>query len=225
MYLDQKSKVSKISIVSCRCHSCHNILIDSQQINELVIPHYTINLNSLQDFLAKAHNIQKDNRVKIEFLQSLQNKKVKWNHRYSLKTNILSPPKDAPQDNNININNTNHIEDIITVWKYNGKPLIKEKYPRDHFINLTLVGFDDLVRLNDEYSKLLDEYSDVLKDNPKSLAAVEDVLHNLKQLKVAISSVHEQVLSALDSRKIDDMMKSFTTNITKCFQTIRSQLP
>ena len=82
---------------------------------------------------------------------------------------------------------------MITSWRYSGVELAKEKIAIDDFIDLKLETFDDLIRLNDQYDKLLTKYSRLLTDEVESRVAVEVVLRNLETLKILICIIGVQI--------------------------------
>lgn len=193
----------------------------------------TDNPDSLQILLDKAYAVKNVNQESIDFITLHKDQKVKYDQRYSLKSKARNPPNITTEENVssdrlfefVDHTSIKKIIDIINSWKYTGKPLTREKYPRDYFIDLTLLNYYDVVRVHGEYIKLLDEYSDTLKDTPKSRAGVEGVLRNLEVLQVAIGEVHSEILEALNFQKFDDAMESLQTNITDCFKTLELQLP
>ena len=107
--------------------------------------------------------------------------------------------------NDINTVNREHVTFIESrkrqhqsTWVYKGEPLMKEKIAMDNFIDLKLHSFTDLIRVQDEYDKLLHQYSRILRNQPESRAAVTCIIHNLELLQVAIKEVHVQMLDVVD---------------------------
>lgn len=91
--------------------------------------------------------------------------------------------------------------DVLASWRYSGEALMKEKIAIDIFIDRKLERYDDLVRLHDEYGKLLRLYPRVLADDPHCRLAVKGVLRNVKVLKVAIGEIREQLFAMCDYMK------------------------
>lgn len=127
-------------------------------------------LDTLQTLLQKAHAIKINIQQHITHLQDRKGKQVITKHQYTLQTKLPDSKKqktqyDTPHPSDAYLlqisdkTSTVNADDIIAAWEYGGKPLKKEKIAIDEFIDRDLDDFDDLIRLNDEYSVLLDKYT------------------------------------------------------------------
>lgn len=186
------------------------------------------NPDSLQTLLQKARAIKTVNDEIITQIHARKGKQVIVKHHYTLQTKPSTNKNQKPQLTEnfqlINKKSTKNVDDIIAAWRYHSEPLQKEKIAVDNFIDRNLVGFDDLLRLNDEYSLLLDKYSRILTDEIESRAAVERVMRNIEVLQVAIGKIHEQVLDVANSDEVNDAISLLVENFSKEWKAFRSKV-
>merc|ERR1712071_629708 len=123
-----------------------------------------------------------------------------------------------------NHKHTKPVNNIIEAWKYKGDPLTPEKIAFDHFIDIKLNKFDDLVRLNNDYLSLHEKYSRVLNDEPESVTAVYGLLKNLEKVHVAIGEVHVQLLDAKDSVQGNEIIFQRIKNISYEYDKLKEEI-
>ena len=179
----------------------------------------TDNLNSLQILLEKAYAIKTNDEENLAYIQSQKDQKVVMHHEGNLKTKCASPTKLNTQYSSdtvdtevmtIDGDTTNKsVGKFIAEWTYQGKALIKEGIAMDELIDLKLERFDDLMRLHNEYGKLLEEYSHTLSDDVKSCEAMKIVLCNMEVLHEAIEDIYHQTLDIVNTTKANDAEKFF----------------
>ena len=201
-----------------------------------------ISPDSLHTLLQKAHAINTVNRENLDFIQSRKGQQVITKHRYSVQT-IPSAAKKLKTNNHVTstISNSNithdictlvdykstkNVDDIISSWRYSGvEALTKEKVAIDDFIDRTLVGYNDLIRLHTEYDRLLHQYTRLLADEPECHVAVEGLLRNMEVMQVAIGELHVETLDVADSEKVNDAMTFLKKDLLKAFHSFQSKVP
>ena len=195
-----------------------------QLLMSMGISDETEHLKPLQVLLEKAYAITTINQEIIDLILLREGHKVINRYEYSFHS---KSPCNGDDVLVVVVENssTKDVDDIITEWRYTGKPLIKEKYPRDHFIDLKLDRYDDLVQKHNQYSKLLDEYKELFKDCTKSRIAVVDLLKNIELLHEAMLDIRGSTLNVVDPKKVSDAMKSLTEEMSKSFQSFKSKVP
>ena len=208
------------------------------------------NGDSLHILLQKAHAISTVNRENLDYIQSRKGQKVITKHQYSIQTKPSAAKKQNTQHHatistststSTSINTTNNttndmftlidrkstknVDDIISSWIYSGAAaLTKEKVAIDDFIDRTLVGYEDLVRLHSEYDRLLNQYTRLLTDELECRVAVEGVLRNVEVLQVAIGEIHEQTLETVDSEKVNAAMATLKNGLSELFESFQSEV-
>jgi len=199
--------------------------------------------DSLSTLLKKVHGIAIVNKDNLDFIHSRKGQHIILEYQYSL--NIKTKPtkrrktsnhtqkhstsnhNDDSEDELLNLSNHKHtkpVNDIIEAWKYKGDPLTAEKIAFDHFIDIKLNKFDDLVRLNNDYLSLHEKYSRVLNDEPESVAAVYGLLKNLEKVHVAIGEVHVQLLDAKDPMEDKSILQSIKA-LSDDFASLKEKMP
>ena len=112
--------------------------------------------------------------------------------------NNTTTKSNSGDDNSITTTTTTEeVVDIIASWRYSGDTLTKEKIAINDFIDLKLVQFEDLVRINNAYDRLLDIYSRILTDEIESRDTVKVVLQNLETLQTSIKEIYKQTAGEL----------------------------
>ena len=203
----------------------------------------TRNPDSLSTLLQKAHAIKAVNEESLAYIQSRKGQQVIIRHDYNLQTKPSAYKKQKTRSDDGDLNeglsvgdddqllmledNTckKNINDIIISWRYYGDRLAREKIAFDDFMDLKLEQFDDLVRLQSEYDRLLEKYSRVLSDVVESREAVEIVLRNMELLQVAIGQIHTQTIDVVDRSKVNDALSSFMNLVSKGLKTLQSTFP
>lgn len=189
--------------------------------------------DSLQVLLDNAHAVKNINQERIAHVLSRKDQRVIIKHKYTLQTKRSSPKRQKTlhivnhSDDLFDVTDktyTKSVDDIIAKWKYSGMALIKERIAFGYFIDLRLERFDDLLRLQEEYVRLLSKYSHVLADEEESRLAVEGILKNMQILQVAIDEIHLQTLDVAGPVDITDAMTSLMKNISKEWKTFHSKL-
>ena len=118
--------------------------------------------DSLQLLLRKTRAIYIINKENIAHIEARKGQQIIVKHQYTVQT---QPHANKKQKNKRSSNTnddsdvfelvhkatTKNVDDISAAWKYRGGPFTKEKNAIDGFIEQKLVGFDDLVRVNDAY--------------------------------------------------------------------------
>lgn len=191
--------------------------------------------DTLDTLLDKANAIITVNQESLEFIQSRRGQQVITHCQYSLhmkkptcfhnepkKRRMLHQPEQENEKIEIDsflklVTNktTQKINDIIASWRYRGEPLTRELFSYKDYIDVRLITWDDLVRLQDAYTVLLQNYSEVFADKPKSRRAVEGVIRNLEVLQVAIGEVHAMTFDVEDSAVLEDKVQTCVTNLSE----------
>lgn len=158
----------------------------------------TQDYDSIQIMISRAKAICKVNAESLETIQSRKGQDV----IVCLVPNLSPPEKrkvgdesaiTTPATSELDIKKD--VDTIIQNWRYKGEMLMKENIAiGSSYIARSLVNFQDLLRLHEDYEFLITGYSKVLADHPDSRAAVAIVLKNTEILQVAIGEVHKQVL-------------------------------
>ena len=198
------------------------------------------NPDSLEILLQKANAIKVVNNENLTYIQSRKGEQVITQHRYECgyghKHNLETNPS-TTNSTKININGDNesltfehntsekNIDDIVASWRYRGESLTTEHIAFDDFMDLKLNRFDDLLRLQEAYDKLLDKYSRVLSDEEESRAAVEVVLRNMEVLQVAIGEIHLQTIDVIDTNQMNDAMATFMERLSYELDVLKSKVP
>ena len=202
-------------------HNFHNFMHD--------------NPDSLEILLKKAKAIKNINQESLSYIVSQKGQKIISHYDYNLKTTTPSLSKKQKLESVVN-NDEEHLkvidkvkvdtfDSIFASWQYGGEMLKQETIAIDHFIDLKLETFDDLLRLNDENGRLLDAYSRVLTDVLESRVAVEILLRNLESLQVAIGGIHEKIIDVPDMKQSQNALKSFTEHISSGLKLLHSKIP
>lgn len=191
-------------------------------------------LDSLQSLFEKAHSIETNIQQHITHIQTRKGTQVITDHHYTLQT---KPPTSKRQkirhDTNhsdgcllqiIDETDTINADDIISAWSYNGKPLTKEKIAIDEFIDRRLHGFNDLIRLNEEYGALLDKYSRLLTDEKECRRAVEDLVDNMEVLEEALGDINDQLQDKAESDEVNSEMALFVKKISLQWKKVQSRI-
>ena len=196
--------------------------------------------DSLQILLQKAHAISTVNQENLDYIQSRKGQQVITKHKYSIQTNPSAVKKQKTEHHTSTDSTKSHshemftladqkstknVDEIISSWRYSrAAALTQEKIAIDHFIDRTLVGYDDLIRLHNDYGKLLKQYTRLLTDEPECRMAVEGVLRNVEVLQVAIGEIHGQTLETVDSDKVNAAMAALKNNLSKAFESFQSEV-
>jgi len=198
------------------------------------------NPDSLQVSLSKVKAISTVNQESLEFIESRKGQQVITQRKYVLE------PKQSPQQKRRKLNGLNEtnenmisliendlvftshdtkqdIDSIIENWRYTGDTLKKEHIAIHHFIDTHLSIFDDLLRIQSDYEKLINVYSRILVDQPESRAAVSVVMENMELLQVAIGEIHEKMIDKQNDIEGDSDIQECVSLVAKGITRIREK--
>jgi len=173
--------------------------------------------DSLVVLLQKAKAISTVNAESLEYIKSRQGQQVITHIEYTLEFNMVKELEFVAQKSK------KDIDRIIKKWRYKGKQLNNETTDITGSVDLSLYGFADLVRLHEEFERLLQLYSRVFSDQPESRKALKVMLKNLEILQVAIGDVHVQTLDVKDEIEGNERMKACMNTASDALQNISLQ--
>ena len=176
--------------------------------------------------LDKANAIKTVNQENLEFIKSRQGHDVIKKYKYSLQIENPEYKKGKINDALKIVTNkkTENINEIIASWRHNGEPLVKEKVSCGDNINLKLEKFDDMIRLNDSYEVLLNNYENMFADKPQSRAAVETVMRNPEVLQVPIDTIHTKVLDSQDEVMSNEKIQKIIGNLSANLKDLQFEM-
>jgi len=179
--------------------------------------------DSIEMILRKAKALYTVNSESLAFINSTKGRQVLTCRNIILEPKLIHCKKDNNKDDScaslISRDTKKDVNLIIENWSYKGQPLIKESIAMDYFIDTRIESFKDLQRMQEEYKRLIESYTDLLKDEQRSRKAASILLTNMEILQVAIGSIHKLVMDIADSSeedlKFDEDMKAVMESLQK----------
>ena len=95
---------------------------------------------------------------------------------------------------------------------------MEEKIAINGYIDLKLERFGDLIRLQNDFERLVEKYAKVLADNSYSCEAVVVLLRNVETLQVAIGDIHGQSINFMnfsDGSDVSKIVKNISNDMKK----------
>jgi len=175
------------------------------------------NTDSLVTLLKKIKAILTVNDESLAFIHSRKGQKVVLRHRYCLE--VKDQYTQSPMITLVDKKITKDVNQVLKAWRYKGSKFKPETICFHRFLDLKVVAYDDLSKLNQNYEKLYEKYHRLLMDQPESQRAALILKQNLECLQVAIGDVHSQVLDVKDP-----MMDSHHVTIKNRIQDISKNL-
>lgn len=150
----------------------------------------------------------KANLGKIEVLEKRKETRVIIGYDYSLECVLTDVSRDENRDDlgkkvttPVCRLHTDHktkpAEDIFRSWRYSGDALQKEILFGEK-LDLSLIVFEDLVRLATEFQALGDKFNKFMVSGPETFCSISNIFTNMCLIEAALDEVEKLTTDAVD---------------------------